>query len=232
MQIEKKTLDGVPALLWGSPSEKVYLYVHGKLSCKEYAEEFAQIAEAKGYQTLSFDLPESGERKDGADGKRLDVWDGCADVLRAADYAFSHWKTVALYACSIGAYFSLQSLAERPVEKCLLQSPIVDMEWLARQMMLWFDVSEERLKKEGEIPTPVDPLRWEYFQYSIAHPVSRWPAPTSVLYAGRDALQSRERIRNFCERFGCRLTVSEESDHPFMEEKDGPIVRRWLEENV
>ena len=41
--------------------EKVYIHVHGKMSRKEYAEAFAEIAEKKGYQTISFDLPEHGE---------------------------------------------------------------------------------------------------------------------------------------------------------------------------
>ena len=28
----------IPAILWGNPSDKVYLYVHGKAGCKEEAE--------------------------------------------------------------------------------------------------------------------------------------------------------------------------------------------------
>ena len=49
-------VDGIPALVWGSKSEKVYIHVHGKMSRKEFAESFAVIAESKGYQTISFDL--------------------------------------------------------------------------------------------------------------------------------------------------------------------------------
>lgn len=62
--MEKETLyiDGIPAILWGTASEKIYIHVHGKMSKKEYAEQFAIIADNKGYQTLSFDLPEHGER--------------------------------------------------------------------------------------------------------------------------------------------------------------------------
>ena len=232
MKTEKILVSGIPAIIWGEPSTQVYLHVHGKMSRKEYAAEFARIAEEKGYQTLSFDLPESGERLDGKDGKRLDVWDGTADVETMADYAFNHWERVSLYACSIGAYFSLNGLAEYRLEKSLLQSPVVDMQWLARQMMVWFGVTEEQLKREKEIPTPIDPLRWDYFCYSLTHPIVSWPIPTAVLYGGRDSLQSREVIRSFCRRFDCECTISEESDHPFMDNSDGPIVRHWLETHI
>ena len=61
-------------MLLGEPSDKIYIYVHGKQGYKEYAEAFAKIAEDKGYQTLSFDLPKHGERK-GAPAT-CDIWQG------------------------------------------------------------------------------------------------------------------------------------------------------------
>lgn len=66
------------------------------MSRKEYAEAFAEIAEKKGYQTLSFDLPEHGERTDGNDW--YDIWNGMHDLNVIADYAFSKWNHVFLYA--------------------------------------------------------------------------------------------------------------------------------------
>lgn len=64
MKTQKFMLDDIPSILWGEDSNKVYVHVHGKMGRKEYAESFAAIAETKGYQTLSFDLPEHGERTD------------------------------------------------------------------------------------------------------------------------------------------------------------------------
>lgn len=55
--MEKFIVEDIPAVLWGEPSAKIYIYVHGKQGYKEYAEAFAKVAEKKGYQTLSFDLP-------------------------------------------------------------------------------------------------------------------------------------------------------------------------------
>ena len=54
--MEKFIVEDIPAVLWGEPSAKIYIYVHGKQGYKEYAEAFAKVAEEKGYQTLSFGL--------------------------------------------------------------------------------------------------------------------------------------------------------------------------------
>ena len=222
-------ISGIPAILWGAPSDRLYLYVHGKLSSKEAAASFAPIAAEKGYQTLSFDLAQHGERKDGA---RLGVFSGMRDLNAVADYAFSHWKHVSLYACSIGAYFSLQTYGNRPFEKALFQSPIADMGYLVGKMMEWFRVTPEELKEKGVIDTPVDPLRWDYYQYIQAHPVEQWPIPTAILYGGKDNLQSPEVMDKFCQRFQGKLTVSPESEHPFMGPGDGKVVENWLRENI
>lgn len=44
--MEKKCfqIQGIPAILWGSRSDKLYLYIHGQAGCKEEAEAFAHIA--------------------------------------------------------------------------------------------------------------------------------------------------------------------------------------------
>ena len=44
MKKQIMTLAGIPAILYGSRSRKVYLYLHGKNGCKEEAERFAATA--------------------------------------------------------------------------------------------------------------------------------------------------------------------------------------------
>ena len=229
MKTQKFMLGDIPAILWGEDSNRVYVHVHGKMSRKEYAESFAAIAETKGYQTLSFDLPEHGER---TDSKRCDVWDGVSDLRTISDYAFANWERVSLYACSIGAYFSLNAYNTMPFEKALFQSPIVDMERLVKNMMLWSGVTEAELESKKEIPSPVDTLRWDYYQYIISHPITQWNIPTAILYGGKDNLQPEESVRAFAEKFGCSLTVSENSEHPFMAQSDALIVENWLCRNI
>lgn len=62
------------------------------------------------------------------------------------------------------------------------------MEYLIQQMFLWFQVTEERLCVEKEIPTPVDTLRWDYYQYVREHPVCDWSIPASILYGGKELI--------------------------------------------
>lgn len=223
-------IGGIPALIWGESSDKVYLCVHGKMSSKEAAEGIARIVAQRGYQTISFDLPQHGERK--AESRRCDIWNGIHDLGVIGDYAFRRWKDVSLYACSLGAYFSLHAYQGYTFRKCLFQSPILDMEYLIRQMFLWFGITEERLVRENEIDTPIDLMSWDYFQYVLAHPVSRWDSPTSILYGGKDDLQSLAVIQDFASRFGSEITLSENSEHPFMKEADFPIVDQWLRDHL
>lgn len=230
MEVKNIKISNIPAIIWGKKSDKIYIHVHGKMSCKEYAEDFAKIAERKGYQTLSFDLPEHGERKESND--RCDIWSGMRDLTVIGDYAFSKWNNVSLFACSLGAYFSLNTYADRNFENCLFQSPVIDMGYLIKQMFGWFNVTEERLRIEKEISTPVDLLRWDYYLYVKKHPIEKWSIPTSILYGGKDNMQSVDVIQDFVKAHDCKLTISQGSDHPFMQDEDVKIVCAWLEENI
>lgn len=232
MEITKKKINiaGIPAIIWGNNSDKIFIHVHGKMSKKEYAEQFAVIAEKKGYQTISFDLPEHGERTDRS--CRCDVWNGMKDLTAVADYVYENWAEVSLFACSLGAYFALNTYSDRKFEKILFQSPIVDMKWLVDHMMLWSDITEERLKCENEIETPIDTLRWDYYTYICEHPVNTWHEGTYILYGQLDNLQPLSSIRDFSDRYKCRLTVSEGSEHAFMAERDFEIVSNWMSEAI
>lgn len=230
MKKEILMIDDIPAILWGKTSEKIYIHIHGKMSRKENAERFARIAENKGYQTLSFDLPEHGERTNNS--YRCDVWNGMHDLNVIADYVFGNWNQVSLFANSLGAYFALNAYADKPFDKCLFISPIVDMKWLVEHMMIWSGVTEKQLEEEKEIATSIDTLRWDYYQYIQTHPITKWPIATSILYGGRDNLQPLESLQAFTDKFQCKLTVSEQSEHSFMNPYDCGIEEQWLLENI
>ena len=106
------------------------------------------------------------------------------------------------------------------------------MEYLIHQMMMWFDVSEERLAREKEVDTPIDTMSWDYYQYVKAHPIQKWNIPTDILFGGKDNLQSLEVVKQFADKFQCSLTVAENSEHPFMGEGDAQIVSKWLKDNI
>ncbi len=220
----------IPAIVWGRPSDHVFLFVHGKMSRKEDARAFAEIADGMGMQTLSFDLPDHGARA--GRGERCEIIAGMRDLRLIDEYARARWDRFSLFACSLGAYFSLNAYRDRAFENCLFQSPIVDMEALIKRMFAWSGVTKERLEAEKLIETPLDTLSWDYYQYVLTHPVTKWTTKTHILYAARDQLQSLAELTAFAERFGVRLTVAGHSDHPFMEPGDDQIVARWIRESL
>lgn len=79
-----------------------------------------------------------------------------------------------------------------------------------------------------KVATPFETLDWDYYQYVLQHPINKWPFPTEILYAGKDNLQPVEVMNNFATRFGSGLTVSPNSEHPFMGPEDAAIVGEWL----
>ena len=110
---------------------------------------------------------------------------------------FANWKSVSLFACSLGAYFSLQAYKDITFEKCFFLSPIVNMEYLIKNMFQWFYVMEEMLYTKREIQTSIYTLSWDYYPYVKKNPITRWSSPTYILYGGKDNLQSLQVIENF-----------------------------------
>lgn len=135
-------IEGIPAVLWGGESKAVILAVHGNMSNKEDVpiEIFAKHAITNGYQLISFDLPEHGERK--AENTPCKVQYCVKDITTIMNYIKSHWEHVSLFAISMGAYFSLLSLKNEKIGKTWFLSPVVDMQRIIENMMLWFGVSE------------------------------------------------------------------------------------------
>lgn len=222
----KIEIENIPVILWGEPSDNIYIFVHGKISNKESAHGFAEIAVKRGYQVLSFDLPEHGERKH--KNYRCNVWNGVHDLEIIGAYVQENWTDINLFACSLGAYFSLLAYKNLPIKKCLFQSPILDMEHLIYKMFKWFNVTEELLREKKEIFTPIDTLSWDYYSYVKEHPINKWDIPTAIIYGTEDNLQSRAVIDSFAKKFNSDLTVSLGSEHDFHTKEQAQAVNQWL----
>ena len=147
MKKQELTLAGVPAILYGERSRKVYLYVHGKNGCKEEAERFANTACAAGWQVLAIDLPEHGARRDRPE--QLLPWAVVPEIQAVYARMQPVWPHIRLYGVSIGAWLAMQALRAEKLEKALLVSPVVDMETLILSMMQGAHVTEEQLKGDG-----------------------------------------------------------------------------------
>ena len=225
MKEQRILLEGIPAVLYGEESEQVWLFVHGKSGCKEEGAAFGEIVCPGGAQVAAVDLPEHGERKREAG---FDPWH-CVPELRLIMNALRRGgKSVSLRANSIGAWFSMLAFEAAPPRQALFVSPVLDMEKLIQNMMLWAAVDEERLKREGEIPTGFgETLSWRYLQYVRQHPVITWSADTQILYAGRDSLTDRETVEAFACRFACGLTVMDDGEHWFHTKEQLSVLREW-----
>ena len=221
----------IPAVLYGEPAPKVWLYLHGKCGCKEEAEAFARIVCPGGAQVLAMDLPRHGERKDSTED--FVPWDTVPELKQLLSYARTSWIQVALRCTSLGAWFALLAFGKERLDKALFVSPVLDMERLIRDMMGWAGVSRERLEEAGEIPTEFgETLSWRYLQYAQAHPITNWNTPTAVLYAGRDGLTGRGTVDRFVRRFGCELTVMEDGEHWFHMPEQLEVLTRWEREHT
>ena len=108
MKKQTMTLAGIPAILYGSRSRNVYLYLHGKNGCKEEAERFAATACEAGWQVLAIDLPEHGARKNSPE--RLLPWVAVPEIEAVYARMKPVWAHIRLYGVSIGAWLAMQAL--------------------------------------------------------------------------------------------------------------------------
>lgn len=233
METRAMKIGQIPALLWGPDRDFCILAVHGSGSHKADApiERLAAVAVPRGYQVLSFDLPEHGARQgEPALCKPQTCIPELGQVLAFAKGRAAH---LSLWANSLGAYFSLLAYADETLHQALLLSPVVDMQRLIANMMQWFGVSEERLRAEKEIATPIgQTLYWDYAQYVKQRAVTKWTAPTAILYGGKDTLCEREVVTAFAARWRCRLTICEEAEHYFHTPEDLSVYEAWLRETL
>ena len=71
---------------------------------------------------------------------------GFRDLQTVHEAVKDSCRTISLFACSLGAYFSLVAFRDTAFRKCLFLSPVLDMERLIRNMMQWSGVTEDRLR--------------------------------------------------------------------------------------
>lgn len=218
-------IQSAPAVLYGEPSDRVVLFVHGQCGCKEEASPFAGLAAPKGWQVLAVDLPEHGGRTDGV---KLVPWEAVPELSAVMAYARTNWRHVAVRATSIGVWFSLLAFAGMPVECCLFVSPLTDMTGMIGSMMQAANVSEAQLEAAQEIAVPGGPaLSWRYLCYARSHAVAAVSARTHVLWASGDAMIPKSSVDAFVQKASAALTVYPGGEHWFHTDEQVAFMRRW-----
>ena len=116
--------------------KKLILYVHGQGGTAEEAEHYKPLFPDCTVVGLSYqaETPWEAEKEFPAAFQRL------AEL----------YDSVILIANSIGAYFSMCALPQEKLEKACFISPIVDMEKLICDMMVWAKTSEAELREKKQ----------------------------------------------------------------------------------
>ena len=193
---------------------RLIIYVHGKGGSAEEAKHFqALFAES---DVIGFDY------------EAQNPWEAKSEFSCFFDLHSKGYESVVLIANSIGAFLSMNALDEKNISQAMFISPIVNMERLITDMMMWSNVTEDELQRKKEISTEFgETLSWEYLCYVRKNPI-KWSIPTCILYGGKDYLTSRETISEFAEQIGANLTVMEDGEHWFHTEEQMKVLDNWV----
>lgn len=190
------------------------LYIHGKGGSAQEAAHYRPLLPA--HEVIGFDY------------HAQTPWEARTEFAAYFDTLHEKYDSVLLIANSIGAFFAMSALYDRPVERALLISPVVDMERLILDMLGWAGADEAALRARGEIPTTFgETLSWEYLSYVRAHPIC-WHVRTDILYGENDTLTAPGTIAAFSNRIGARLCVMPQGEHWFHTEPQLRFLDQWL----
>lgn len=194
--------------------KKGIIYIHGKGGTAK---------EAEHYKPLFADADIIG-----FDYKAQTPWEAEGEFAHFFDSVSEKYGTVSVIGNSIGAFFAMTALQNKQVETALFISPVVNMEKLITDMMMWAKITEEELCARKEIETTyAETLSWKYLCYVREHPVT-WNVPTRILYGEKDHLTSYETMLSFTRKIGAELTVMENGEHWFHTEEQMRFLDDWI----
>lgn len=163
------------------------IYVHGKGGNANEAEHYKPFfAES---DVIGFDY------------QAQNPWEAQKEFSSFFEVHSQGYDSVTLIANSIGAFFSMSALTKKQVAQAILISPVVNMEKLIVDMMMWANVTEEELRINKEISTE---------------------------FGEKDNLTSIETISEFAGRIGASLTVMKDGEHWFHTEQQMEFLDDWL----
>ena len=191
------------------------VYVHGRGGSADEADHYTPLF--AGNEVVGFDYRAQTPRE------------ARDEFPRFFDWRRTDCDSLTLIANSIGAFFSMSALSARQVDRALFISPVVDMERLISDMMVWANVTEDELRARGEIPTEFgETLSWDCLCDVRLHPL-HWTVPTRILYGGHDNLIPLETMSAFAARIGAPLTVMPDGEHWFHTPEQLAFLDRWLQ---
>lgn len=194
--------------------KNIVIYVHGKGGSAEEAEHYKPLFPEA--EIIGFDYHAAAP------------WEAKDEFPQFFAEQRKRCDSLTLVANSIGAFFSMSSLDGTLIDKAYFISPVVDMEKLIGNMIVWAGVTERELAEKLEIPTEFgETLSWNYLAYVREHPIS-WHIPTRILYGAHDNLTSMETISAFAKQTGAELTVMPNGEHWFHTEDQMQFLDSWI----
>ena len=194
--------------------KRLVINVHGKGGVKE---------EANHYIPLFTDSDVLG-----LDYKASNPWEAKEEFPLLFDKYSKGYDSVVIVANSIGAYFVMHTLGDKNISKAFFISPLVNMERLILDMMMWANVTEDELYERKNINTSFgETLSWDYLTYVRKHPI-KWNIPTHILYGEKDYLTSLETISNFSKEINATLTIMKNGEHYFHLEDQMKFLDEWI----
>lgn len=192
------------------------LYVHGKGGSAQEADYYKRAFP-------EFDVY-------GLDYKTNTPWETREEIQSEIELLDKAYDNIILVANSIGAFFSMNAKIESVIKKAYFVSPMVNMEKLIMNMMLWANVTEAELQKKSTIATKFgETLSWEYLSYVRNNPI-HWNVPTNILYGNLDNLITIETITEFAKEQNANLTVMEGGEHWFHTKEQMDFLDNWIKQ--
>lgn len=152
--------------------DKVVIYIHGKGGSADESSHYPPLFSECDVVGLNY--------------KAQYPWEAKKEFPPLFDLICKNYKSAQIVANSIGAYFAMNALSDKQIEKAYFISPIVDMEQLIVDMMFWANVTEDELQDKKEIETTFgETLSWEYLCYVRRNPIT-WKIPTDILFGEKD----------------------------------------------
>ena len=196
--------------------KQLVVYVHGQGGAANEADHYRPLF--AGCEVVGFDY------------RARTPWEARVEFPRFFEPLRAECDSLVLIANSIGAFFSMNALSAKQVDRALFISPVVDMEALIVGMMARANVSEEELRTRGEIATDSgETLSWDWLCDVRSHPL-RWTVPTRIMYGERDFLTPFETMSRFASTIGAPLMVMPGGEHWFHTPEQMAFLDAWIGE--
>jgi len=195
-------------------NNKLVIYIHGKSGNAKEAEHYKPFF--KEHDVIGFDY------------EIQKPWKVKEELLNFYNLYSNKYESIIIIANSIGAFFAMNSLSTKKINKAIFISPIVNMEKLIKDMMALANVTENELNSKKEIPTEFgETLSWEYLCYVRENPI-KWNIPTYILYGEKDNLTNKETITEFVEKTEATFTEMKNGEHWFHTDEQMEFLDNWI----